>query len=474
MIGKTPKSGKITSITISVHNKKPGFHYNKSWLIDKRLYGKRGPAYIKRVDHAKWLLAKDSVTWEDIGGEFHGHAQVSMQSRTLDTYFKHYDFGRMVKFHMYGSATNGFEGACITKEKDTEGYPKLSPLGEINVKAVKWCRKHNKDKGVQYTPVALLIDFSSGWQHPYPDPGQHYKVWGNMPYQKGDYQIDNVFRWLYPQYEDGGWFKDERGFLTSTPFGDKFDVLTSNVHQRILDQYQVVCLLGELEMTSELITKLKKFVTDGGDLIVSAAQAKVLGEDFCGVSVSSKMHHGYGGFSLSDKKVFEEKDYIYPEVIVNRAKVVAVSEDKLPLITIASSGKGRVIVITPDCWMTTRLKVSDEGSVHPQRYELLKTVQHILGQYLKDLDFVEIDGSEIQYITNLTDNTKRLLVTLVNNSLTDDWQGSVSLKDGSIVSAREWMQEKELIGKRPLKVSIPKGELRVIEIIGDREIFENV
>lgn len=377
---------------------------------------------------------------------------------------------------LYGASSIGYEtpyvSCVIPEKKDEEGYPKLSPLGEINVEAVKWCRKHSQDRGIQYTPVALLIDSVSGWvppKHLY--SGEYYQVWGNMPYEKGDYQIDNFFRWIYPQYEDCSYFRDERGYLTATPFGDKFDVLTSDVHQRILDQYQVACLLGELEMPPDLMTKLNEFVKSGGDLIVSASQAKILGAEFCGVIVSDKMRRGSGGLSLSDGKMFEEKDYIYSEVTPERAKVLAVSEDKIPLITVAESGKGRVIVITPEYWMTTRLKVDDEGDVHPQRYELLKVVQHILGQYFKDLDFIEVDGEEIQYIVNVTDNTKRLLVTLVNNSPIDDWQGSISLKTGKIVRAKELMEEKKLSTRKPIRISVPKGDLRVVEIISDEPLF---
>ncbi|WP_304643069.1 sugar-binding protein [Pseudomonas sp.] len=652
--------------------KTPDFRAPESWLVADRLHGRRGRAYPKRVDPAKWSLAKDPVTWEDLDGQFQGHAQVGISPRSLDTYFKHYDFGRCVKgsisatqaetwrpawedaarrglmicdvyvpggvggqplkekhealravmgrrffgyevgeqdghylgsvapghkpksrrdaqklfwdwteqrgkanrnnvtFHhycvavgssnmshqygamgcyrilglecaqalpsdimewaflrgackqygllswniisvfnrwgyknymksgsayheygpdkgtsvslmkrlyyvtfMYGSASNGFESAYMTEEKDAEGYPELSPVGQVNVEAVKWCRKHAIDRGVQYTPVALLIDFASGWT----PPRHSYLVWGNMPYEKGDYQIDNFFRWVFPQYEDCSYFKDERGFLTATPFGDKFDVLTSDAQQRILDQYSVVCLLGELEVTDELAAKLKRFVEQGGDLITSAAQARVLGADFCGVNVSEKMRRGYGSLSLADRKVFHEKDYNYYEMTPTSAQVLAVSEHKLPLITVAESGRGRVIVIAPDYWMSVRLKVEDDPNdasppVHPSRYEILKVVQHALGQYFKDLDFVRIDGPEIQYIVNLNENTKRLLLTLVNNSQAD-WQGTISLVDKTarLVLASEWMEERDLPLVLPIKLSVPKGDLRIVEIVADRALF---
>ncbi len=666
----------------------PAFRAPESWLLTDRLHGRRGRAHVTRVDPAKWSLAKDPVTWEDLGGDFQGHAQTGIDPRTLDTFYKHYDFGRCIKVpaanvihpnwkewcedvvqrkllvnnvwvafgweaikplvnpgrhqdlseimgrtffgyevgeqdgcyvgsiasrhkptsrkeaqklfwdwteknnnipgyhylvatsslpyvhqygamdgyrmlgletaqalpsdimmwtflrgaskqygllpwnlisifnrwgykrygatgidkhgteygpdkgtsldlmkrlyyvtYMYGSATNGFEGAYVINEKDAKGYPKLSPVGKINVEAVKWCEKHNKDKGVQYTPIALLVDFASGWLPPRQlYCPERYLVWGNMPYEKGDYQIDNFFRWVFPQYEDCSYFKDERGFLTATPFGDKFDVLTSNVQQRILDQYSVVCLIGELEMTPELVARLKQFVERGGELVVSAAQAKALGPDLCGVGVSDKMQRGCGSLSLTDRKTFQEKDYTYHEMAPTRAKVLAVSGHKLPLLTVAESGRGRVIVIASDYWMTVRLEVEDDprdGSlqvtppgyhacppVHPPRYEILEVVKHVLGQYFKDLDFVRIDGPEIQYIVNLNENTNRLLLTLVNNSQ-NNWEGDISLADKAarLVRASEWMKQRDLPLTLPVKLSVPKGDFKVVEMVADRALF---
>lgn len=378
---------------------------------------------------------------------------------------------------MYGAASSGFEVpdiACVTNEKDKEGYPKLSPLGEINVKGVEWCRKYGEKRGIQYAPVALLIDFASGWVPPkhFAAPGNRYLVWGNMPYKKGDYQIDNFFRWVYPQYEDCAYFKDERGYLTPTPFGDKFDVLTSDVQEHILGQYSVICLLGEIDLTPSLIKMLKGFVKKGGTIILSAEDARGFGSSFSGLSIGSR-REGYGSLSLFDRKIFKEKDYIYTEVTPKKAKVLAVNEDKLPLITLSDYGKGRVVVLTPDYWMTDRLKVGDlaHRDVHPARYELLNVVKHVLGKYFKDLDLVRVDGSKIQYIVNLTKDDKSLLLTLVNNDKETDWEGTISLKDGKIVSIREWMEGKQLSVRRPIKVKVPRGDLRVFKITSDKPLF---
>ena len=53
-------------------------------------------------------------------------------------------------------------------------------------------------------------------------------------------------------------------------------------------------------------------------------------------------------------------------------------------------------------------------------------------------------------------------------------QGTVSLKEGKILKAREWMKEKELSAGRSINVKVPKGDLRVIEIIADKPLFHPV
>ena len=94
------------------------------------------------------------------------------------------------------------------------------------------------DRGVMFTPVALMLDFYNGWNMPrHLYRGDKYKIWGKFPYEKGDYLIDAVFRMIWPGYEDCSYLRNERGFLTPTPFGDIFDVITNRCHPSILKQY---------------------------------------------------------------------------------------------------------------------------------------------------------------------------------------------------------------------------------------------
>lgn len=143
----------------------------------------------------KTYVEKDIKIWRNtFGGPTHGTSLELLKRLWYVLY-------------MYGCCILGFESSHFP-----EGYadllkdnkiPTLTPIGKLQLDCTEWCRKH-PDVGVQYTPVAFLLDFYSGWAPPrtayhtgitppnrasYPIHGM-YRVWGNMDYEKGDFQID--------------------------------------------------------------------------------------------------------------------------------------------------------------------------------------------------------------------------------------------------------------------------------------------
>ena len=95
----------------------------------------------------------------------------------------------------YNSVAVGFESSCYWNGDQ------LSPVGRIQQGAVDWSARHG-DPGVMHVPVALMVDFYSGWSFPrHLYSGQVYKVWGTLPYEAGDYLTDGVLDMLYPGYQ---------------------------------------------------------------------------------------------------------------------------------------------------------------------------------------------------------------------------------------------------------------------------------
>ena len=162
--------------------------------------------------------------------------------------------------YLGGHSIVGSETAQFTADVLPNGAPELSPLGRQHVELNAWFRRH-PERGVMFTPVALMLDFHHGWNMPrHLYRGDMYKIWGKFPYEKGDYAIDGLFRMIWPGYEDCSYLRNERGFLTPTPYGDIFDVVTNRCPPEVLRQYTAIMLLGDVEMTPALVEHLTDFV----------------------------------------------------------------------------------------------------------------------------------------------------------------------------------------------------------------------
>jgi len=157
----------------------------------------------------------------------------------------------------------GFESGWFAGEK-------LSPIGRMQQAAQRWVKTHGQP-GVMHTPVALLLDFYSGWTVPrHMDWCPVYRTWGNLPYEPGDYLTDAVFDLLYTGYQNASYFRDESGFLAPTPYGDLADCLLSDAPVWLLERYPVVIVAGALRGGREIRDKLQQYAERGGHVVITA------------------------------------------------------------------------------------------------------------------------------------------------------------------------------------------------------------
>jgi len=170
---------------------------------------------------------------------------------------------RLLYSHLlYNSVAVGFENGWFDGEA-------LSPIGRIQQAAQRWVKEQGQ-RGVMYTPVALLLDFHCGWSFPrHLYSGDIFRVWGNLPYDAGDYLTDAVLDLLYPGYADSSYFHDETGFITPTPYGDIADCLLSDAPGWLLSRYAVVLATSELAGGREIRDKLQAYVEGGGHLVIT-------------------------------------------------------------------------------------------------------------------------------------------------------------------------------------------------------------
>jgi hypothetical protein len=170
---------------------------------------------------------------------------------------------------LYNCVAVGFESGWFDGER-------LSPIGRMQQSAQRWV-KTNGPPGILHTPVALLLDFYSGWTFPrHLYSGDVYRVWGNRPYEPGDYFTDAVLDLVYPGYQDSSYFHDESGFVAPTPYGDIADCLLSDAPLWALERYAVVIVAGELGGGCEVRGKLQAYAERGGHVVITAGNVAKL------------------------------------------------------------------------------------------------------------------------------------------------------------------------------------------------------
>lgn len=175
--------------------------------------------------------------------------------------------------YQYNSAILGFEGSLYQEEN---GKKTISPIGMMQTDMQQFIEKHPKP-GPQYTPVALLLDYFSGWMTPNEPFREKYKVWNFLPYQAGDFLTHRLLDMFYEDYARAGLHKDEYGGLCNTPYGDALDVLLSDARSSALERYATVVVGGELSTNiMEVADRLTRYMNQGGQVITTIDNARKL------------------------------------------------------------------------------------------------------------------------------------------------------------------------------------------------------
>ncbi len=367
----------------------------------------------------------------------------------------------------------------------------LTPFGREYRKWV-WTTRTRPDRGVQYSPVALVLDFHHGWNPPiHKGMGQGHpeKVWGNIDYTLGDFQIDQFFHWIFPNYGEYAYAINGRGCLTPTPLGDSFDVILSNASMDVLNKYQVAVLLGGMPDDEDFAANVESFVRAGRTVVLCTRQLRGTLANLAGLRVKETDAKGTGSKSLVTGKSYKEAEYIYDKVESDGAEVLAVNDAGDPLVCVNRVGEGSVYVVTPVFWATGERpdyvwhKRDDlpwdmnyrndyiRGRPFPPP-NFLKVVQEIVGSVIESTSLIKVKGRPIQWIVNVTDDPRKLLVTLVNNGEVT-WEGTVKVKGQKIESCLEWLSSGEaMIKKGRLKAAVPATDVRIYELTCEESFLE--
>jgi hypothetical protein len=367
--------------------------------------------------------------------------------------------------YLDGHSIFGTEAAQFTGDESADGVPELSLLGRQHLELRQWVEKH-PDRGVLATPVAFMLDFYNGWNMPrHLYRGDKYKIWGKFPYEKGDYLTDALFRMVWPGYEDASYLRNERGFITPTPFGDIFDVITNRCHPEVLKQYSAVVLAGDVEMTPEVVQRLTDYAQAGGDLVLDARTAKSLPAALTGVELQGEAS-GVLSHLLSSGETFEERPYKYTVLHPNTASVLLTNEHGHPLMTVARAGQGRVIVCAVDRWMSEPVtyRIPEIVNMEPP-HQLLRGIRAVLATYFDSFNPVEVSPAGLNLHACCYDgDPKHLRVGLINNDLFAPWHGKLRVRVGQVASAQELWKAQTLKVQDGVELEIPSGDVAIVDL----------
>jgi hypothetical protein len=365
-----------------------------------------------------------------------------------------------------GDSICGSETSQFTGDQLPGGKAELSPLGRQHLAIRQWVDKH-PDRGVMYTPVAFMLDFYHGWNMPrHLYRGDKYKIWGKLPYEKGDYAIDQFFRMVWPGYEDASYLRNERGFLCDTPYGDLFDVITNRCHPDILKQYTSLVLLGDVELTPEVAATLAGFVKQGGDVWLAVGNAKQLPVALTGLAYGDTAQAVMTAPATGKDGPTMEQPYTYTVAQLSGATALLVNEAGHPILTRHTVGKGRVFVCLADEYVTDKLTYANPKLVNMEApYSLLRGVQRVLDTYFRSFSPVKVYPEGLNVRVNCyVGDPKRLLVSLTNNELFADWTGEVHLAPGSVAKATDLRGNARLQVGKVLKATVPAGDVAVLDV----------
>ena len=324
----------------------------------------------------------------------------------------------------------------------------LSPIGKIQAGAVKFVDKYGVP-GVMYAPLGLLFDFYSGWtvpRHLYVE--KLYQVWGNVPYSHGDYLSHNVFSLVYPGYEDSSYYRDERGYMSPTPFGDIAEVIFSDAHLQSLSKYSTIIISTDISASQELKDKLQRFIESGKRVVISAGNLLKFKDGLCGVMVNEQILQVQKSQAVTvhEQTVQEDYNFNIRSLSTDNCDVIADCAG-IPLVVEKHYGKGIMTVVLSDYGLAQdAVENSGDGSFNGRTleqplvnpYPLLKHVKMVFESILEELKLFDVSNTELCFIVCRRDKLN-YRIGIFNNSLNPQ-----SFKINSFIGQIEKIKELEI------------------------------
>jgi hypothetical protein len=244
---------------------------------------------------------------------------------------------------------------------------------------------------------------------------------------------------LFPGYEDAGFYRNERGFTTPTPYGEIADMLLSDVRQAVLDRYAAALITSGTPLSLELFNKCKSYAAAGGHLVIFAGTVAkyrhLMAYDpgylaFFGLDALAGPEEWSGSARLADGTVSPvETLSVFSAVSAESACIDVAGLDGRPLVLEVAQGDGKVTLILAEDGLVRTLEAfkPDNRPNEPicQPYELAAFIRSSLGRIFDDLRLVAVDNRILQYCLAIKDEANYTLF-VANDTLNTEHFNIVS------------------------------------------------
>jgi len=378
--------------------------------------------YKNYTANGELTLKNENGIFVRLGTPNHGHSIGLLQAMWVCGYFA-------------GATIMGLDGGFYTDELKDE-VRQLSPLGKSFLEFTEWSRDPCP-RGKQVRPLALMLDYYAGWTPPrHLYSMEHRVVWHSIPYGPSDHGMDQAYNFFYPGYTDCSYYRDERGFITPTPFGDMADVLLSDASVEAMSTYPAIWLLSDESPEADFVERLKTYIENGGHLVVSGMPMVSIAKELFSMTVTSEKEQAIAAFDAETGDLVREAHYSVRKLEPDSSwHVFAKTEQGLPLIMRRAFGKGEITFLAADHGLTDLLTAPGLDQNRRLEYtpdppfELLHSVKRYIGHVVQAKMPVEVVGKDVYYAVNRLDDGSHVLC--VYNPGDEPWTGTVRSRRGS-------------------------------------------
>lgn len=387
------------------------------------------------------------------------------------------------------------------RDYDGDGYWELTEIGKLFRELFDLRRRH-PDRGIPYTPVALLEDWDTcRYYYRTGVPGYTYRYF--VPYTEEDHLAWGLLLTHllpvprdFPTYAgtDRGTYSDLEG--ADTPYGELFDIIRPNppdgpLPLNVLANYRVLFCMDRVEWKPAHVQRLVEYVEDGGTLVVNTRQlTQDFAPEFLGITLTGATFEEKTAISrLDDELRFTGESFVADEVALQGAEAVLVTPTGKPLVTRHVWGKGQVIVTTPHFLLEKAPRETFTGRERLDLRPLVCIAPYLLKKLTEGLLPIQVEAeTEASLRYSLLRRGKGWVVVLMSNSFAQDFRVA-TVRSGwfldaghaprefpvklicrvPVADALEWTEDRDVQrtregGKTVLLLRLPAGAVRVIEI----------